>query len=72
VKARQEAGGRRQKDYNPILKPDLVLNPVPMTALVSHPLTLEQFLDLPETKPATECINGDTKFRTNTNLWAGL
>jgi len=25
VKARQEAGGRRQEDYNPILKPDLVL-----------------------------------------------
>ena len=24
VKARQEAGGRRQEDYNPILKPDLV------------------------------------------------
>jgi Uma2 family endonuclease len=30
-----------------------------MTALVSHPLTLEQFLDLPETKPATEYINGE-------------
>jgi hypothetical protein len=25
VKARQGAGGRRQEDYNPILKPDLVL-----------------------------------------------
>jgi hypothetical protein len=24
VKARQEAGGRRQEDYNLILKPDLV------------------------------------------------
>ena len=30
-----------------------------MTALVSNPLTLEQFLDLPETKPATEYINGE-------------
>jgi hypothetical protein len=27
VKARQEAGGRRQEDYNPILKPDLVSKP---------------------------------------------
>jgi len=26
VKARQEAGGRGQEDYNPILKPDLVLS----------------------------------------------
>jgi hypothetical protein len=25
VKARRSAGGRRQEDYNPILKPDLVL-----------------------------------------------
>jgi Uma2 family endonuclease len=29
-----------------------------MTALVSHPLTLEAFLALPETKPASEYIDG--------------
>jgi Uma2 family endonuclease len=29
-----------------------------MTALISHPLTLEDFLKLPETKPASEYING--------------
>ena len=29
-----------------------------MTALISHPLTLEEFLKLPETKPASEYIGG--------------
>ena len=29
-----------------------------MTALISHPLTLEEFLKLPETKPASEYIDG--------------
>jgi Uma2 family endonuclease len=30
-----------------------------MTALISSPLTLEDFLKLPETKPASEYINGE-------------
>jgi hypothetical protein len=31
-----------------------------MTALISEPLTLENFLKIPETKPASEYIDVDT------------
>lgn len=30
-----------------------------MSAIIAHPLTLEEFLKLPETKPASEYINGE-------------
>jgi Uma2 family endonuclease len=30
-----------------------------MIATVSHPITLEEFLKLPETKPASEYIDGE-------------